>query len=482
MSTENGRPRNGVLLGAAIDCPGGSGRDGDGEDAPPGRLVDRTDSRERAVLMRAFSNGNTRLTDDQPDLGVACAAVIRSAQCVEKGIAAVDRFRHTGGALSTAPVVPVPVRKEARPEAAEERTVSRRRPAVAGMWRRLIWPVTGAGAVFDSAFVGSVVQQILDVGPDTVQYWLAYLPGLAIAVCLLAAGTFLAERMAAVREARSIGEAGRGTRRWWGPLVAPWLFTLAVLGLIATCGVVRVLIAVEDSGDGYLELFQPVVVVLLLLLGVAAVATKLLSHDPEAAAAAEEARRTGAAEKALRKRTEVAEKALRKRTEVAEKALRKRMKAADELTDEARKALVSHVTAWFALKTALDATEQGARRHVEDASTALVEERARMGTAGTFEFPLQAAAWPPEQSPEPACARRGALVPVQPQGGPEIRLDLLGEAGQVLEGHCPDDLARRLRKALKKLDRQWSPADSCDDEILGDGQEPGSRLGEEVAG
>ncbi|MFE9171070.1 hypothetical protein ACFYNZ_16340 [Streptomyces kebangsaanensis] len=468
MSTENGRPRNGVLLGAAIDCPGGSKRDGDGEDAPPVRLVDRTDSRERAVLMRAFSNGNTRLTEDQPDLGAACAAVVKSGQRVERGITAVDRFRRTGGALSTEPVPPVAVRKDARPEAAEERTATRRRPRVAGMWRRLVWPVTGAGALFDSAFVGSVIQQVLDVGPGTVQYWLAYLPGLGIAVCLLAAGTLLAEHMASVREARSADAAGRGgegrdSRRWWRrPLAVPWLFTFAVLGLIATCGVVRVLIAVQDSGDGYLTLFQPVVVVLLLLLGIAAVATKLLSHDPEAAADAEEARLTRKAEKALRKHTEA-----------AEKALRKRMKAADELTDEARKALVAHVTAWFTLKAALDATEQGARRHVEDASTDLVEERARTGTAGTFEFPLRAAAWPPERVSKTACARQGTLVSVQTQGGPEIRLDLLGEARQVLTGHHPDGLARRLRDALEELDRQWGPADPSDDETLGDEEAAG---------
>ncbi|MFJ3416949.1 hypothetical protein ACIPN8_11430 [Streptomyces sp. NPDC086082] len=455
MNRENGSAtRNGVVLGAAKDCPGGWDRDT--EEASPVRLVDRTESRERAVLMRAFSTGNSLLTDDRPGLGEPCAAVVRSAQRVERGIAAVDRFRRTGGALPTVTSAPVAVvgTGEAA-EAKQVRTVQPRRPRVAGMWRRLVWPVTAAGAVFDAAYVGSVVQQILDVDKGSVQYWLAYLPGLAISICLLAAGTFLAERMALVRAARANAEADRGGRHGWRPLVAPWLFTLTVLGFIATCGVVRVLIATEDSDDIYLAFFQPIVVVLLLLLGVAAVATKLLSHDPEGAADAERARLERNEEKAERKRVRAAEQEQRARVESAEKALRKRMKAADELDGEARAALVAHVTAWFALKTSLDAAEQGSRRQVEDAATGLVEERARTGVAGTFDFPLREADWPDERVPKIPCVPQGVLVPKRFEGGPRIRLDLLDEARKVLEDHRPDALSQRLEKALKKLNRQW---------------------------
>ncbi|MFG2956296.1 hypothetical protein ACGF5O_21555 [Streptomyces sp. NPDC048291] len=449
MNAENGRAaRNGVVLGAAKDCPGGQGA----EEAPPVRLVDRTDSRERAVLMGAFSAGNALLADDRAGLGAACATVVRSAQRVESAIAAVDRFRRIGGALPAVRETPVAVVGEtAGAEDAPARTVPARRPRVAGMWRRLVWPVTGAGAVFDAAFMGSVIQQILDVDTDSLQYWLAYLPGVAIAVCLLAAGTFLAERTAAVREARAEAGADRGGRYWWRPLVVPWLLTLALLGLIVVCGVVRVLIATEESEDSYLALFQPVVVVLLLLLGAAAVATKLLSHDPEAASDAEEARLTRKAEKARR----TGDRA-------AEKALRKRMKAADELGDEAREALVGHVTAWFALKASLDGTELGARRHVEDAATGLVEERARTGMAGTFEFPLRAAEWPPERVPGIRCAPRGVFGPAPSGDGPRIRLDLLAEARAVLEKHRPDDFSCRLDDSLGKLNRQWGDEDPSD--------------------
>ncbi|MFK0284170.1 hypothetical protein ACIQVL_27430 [Streptomyces sp. NPDC090499] len=460
MNEENGRAaRNGVVLGAAKDCPGGQ----DAQEAPPVRLVDRTDSRERAVLMGAFSSGNALLVDDRAGLGAGCATVVGSAQRVESAIAAVDRFRRIGGALPAVPETPVAVLPEtAGAQDAPERTGPARRPRVAGMWRRLVWPVTGAGAVFDAAFMGSVIQQILDVGSGSVQYWLAYLPGVAIAVCLLAAGTFLAERTALVREARADAGADRGGRYRWRPLVVPWLLTLALLGLIVVCGVVRVLIATEESDDSYLALFQPVVVVLLLLLGAAAVATKLLSHDPEAAADAEEARLTRKAEKARRKRDRAAVTERRVRAETAEKALRKRMKAADGLGDEAREALVAHVAAWFALKASLDAAELGARRHVEDAATGLVQERARTGMAGTFEFPLRAAEWPPERVPRIRCAPRGLFV-AEPSGdGPRIRLDLLAEAREVLERHRPDDFSRRLDDSLGKLNRQWGDDDPSD--------------------
>ncbi|MEW2301326.1 hypothetical protein AB0958_15315 [Streptomyces sp. NPDC006655] len=459
MNSENGHTaRGGVVLGAAKNCP--NGWEPDPRDAPSVRLVDRTDSRERAVLMRAFSAGNSVLTDDRSGLGTACAAVVRSAQRVAGAIAAVDRFRHTGGVLPALPALPAPPVAVVRGVAAgvvEERSQEvSRRPRVAGMWRRLVWPVTAAGALFDAAFMGSVVQQILDVDQGSVQYWLAYLPGLAISVCLLAAGTFLAERMALVREGREAAAvAGHGSRYWWRPLVVPWLFVLAVLGLIVTCGVVRVLIATEDSGDSYLALFQPVVVVLLLLLGIAAVATKLLSHDPEAAADAEAARFTRKAREAERKRERDAEKERRVHAATAQKALRKRMKAADELDGAARDALVAHVTAWFALKAALDGAEQDARRQVEDAASGLVEERARTGMAGMFDFPLRAAEWPTEGISVIPCAPQGVLMPARFEPGPQIRLDLLAEARELLRRHHPDGLSGRLDDALAALDRQW---------------------------
>ncbi|MEU6537948.1 hypothetical protein [Streptomyces sp. NPDC047000] len=458
---KNRAPRvpDGVVLSAARDCPGGRGPDGEAaETPPPVRLVDRTDSRERAVLMRAFSNANTRLTDDQPALGKACATVVRSAQRVERGIAAVDRFRRTEGVLPTAPdgappAAPTALRRTARPEPdsrTQDRTTATAHNPLRDtlLWRRLVWPVTAAAAVFDAAFVGSVIQQLLEAEKDEVQYWLAYLPGLATAVCLQAAGAFLAERTAAVRKARAAAATGDGdadgtaaaadrreARRRWRPLVAPWLFTLAVLGLIAGLGVVRVMMAVESSGDAYLTRYQPVIVLLLLLLSVAAVAAKLLAYDPEAAGAAAEDRRT----------------------KKAAKARKKHRKAADELSDEARKALVAHVAAWDALKAALDATEQGARRHVEDASTDLMEERARTGTAGTFDLPLRTVTWPPERTAKTPCAHRRLLAPVPPEGGPEIRLDLLTETWETLTAHHPAGLDRRLRKALADLDRPRNP-------------------------
>jgi hypothetical protein len=256
--------------------------------------------------------------------------------------------------------------------------------------------------------------------------------------------------------------------------VVPWLFVLTILGLIVTCGVVRVLIATEDSGDSYLALFQPVVVVLLLLLGIAAVATKLLSHDPEAAADAEAARLTKKAHKAERKREQGAERERRVHAATAEKALRKRMKAADELNDVARDALVAHVATWFALKAALDGAEQDAHKQLEDAASSLVEERARTGMAGTFDFPLRGTEWPTEGISVIPCAPQGVLMPTRFEPGPQIRLDLLAEARKVLKRHHPEGLSDRVDNALKALNRQWQgPREAESETGEGRGDEPG---------
>ncbi|MFJ6128780.1 hypothetical protein ACIQKE_27250 [Streptomyces griseoviridis] len=480
MSAENGRARNGVVLGAATDCPCATGPDGE-DGPPPVRRVDRTDSRERAVLMRAFSDSNSRLTEGQRELGAAGGAVVRSAQRVERGIRTIDRFRLADRQRPLVHLADAIGILSARREEAETAagTTALRRPRVALMWRRLVWPVTVASAVFDAAFVGSVVQEILNVDVDRLQYWLAYLPGLAIGVCLLAAGTFLAHRLAGVRETRA-GGAGDGTGRrgddgFWRrsrPLVLPLLSVVAILGLIATCGMVRVRIAVAD-GDSYLALYQPVIVVLLLFLGIAAVAAKVLSHDPEAAGDA-----------ALANVTRVAEKRLAKRTKKAEKALDQRMRAVDDLAEGARGALVAHATAWFALKTAVDAAEQAARRQVEDASTGLVEERARTGTAGVFDFPLRSASWPLERNPRNGTGPgRGGLVQLDPPGRLEIRLDLLDEFRKVLDNHHPDGLARRLKEALDLLDLEWGTGEGPDDRPRGaEATPPPRRRPDEEAG
>ncbi|MER7968752.1 hypothetical protein ABTX35_07045 [Streptomyces sp. NPDC096080] len=447
MSADNGRARNGAVLGAATDCPCAHGHDCS-EGPPPVRRVDRTDSRERAVLMRAFSNSNSRLTEGQRALGKAGTALVRSALRVERGIRSIDRYRlaarqdpsvHLARSLGLLSAV------RAEVDAEGARATPLRRPRAAPMWRRLVWPVTVAGAAFDAAFVGSVFQQVLDIDTDKLQYWLAYLPGLTVGVCLLAAGTFLARRLAQVREARAAGAAGGGSPARWRPLLLPWLFITVVLGMIATCGVVRVQMAANEI-DGYLTLFHPVVVVLLLFLGVAAVATKVLSYDPEA---------TGDA--ALARLTKARSKKLAKRAEAVEKALDKRMRAVDNLSKEALAALVAHAAAWFALKEAVDAEEQAVRRQVEDAATGLVEERARTGTAGTFDFPLRSTSWPLERNPRSDSGpARGVLVQqLHPPGRPETRLELLDDFRKLLLNHRPEGLERLLREALDRLDRQW---------------------------
>ncbi|MCF2130861.1 hypothetical protein L1I79_31215 [Strepomyces sp. STD 3.1] len=436
MSTANGTKGSaqGRLLPAAVRCPGGEHPgDGIGNAPPPNRLVNRTDSRERAVLMRAFTNSSTDLTAEQARLGAACTAVVRSALRVERGIGALERFRRIE-AGRRAPRTAAPARP---PEHGEQATAIPRARRAALMWRLLLWPVTIASAVFDSAFIASIVQQLLNVRSDSVHYWLAYLPGIGIAVCLLAAGSFLAEQLQDLQEAREATGAPRrpphSVRKWLWQLKSSLLFVAAVLSLTVMCGVVRVSMAVEESGEPVLERYQWVMIALLLFLAVSSVTAKVLSHNPAPAETATDG--------------------------ASAKDLKKRCRTADNLAAKARKAMARHVTAWFALKAAVDGAEQRARKRVEDASAGLVEERARTGTAGSFEFPLESPAWPVEQQPTIACAA-AAVTPLRRTGEPQIRIDLLDEAGKILKDHRHDHLSRRLHEVLADLDRLWGPDES----------------------
>ncbi|MEU9066658.1 hypothetical protein AB0E06_07285 [Streptomyces sp. NPDC048109] len=434
-NSTNGRAQ-GRLLPAAVRCPGGENLgDGIGNAPPPNRLVNRTDSHERAVLMRAFTHGGTDLVDEQSRLGAACTAVVRSALRVERGIGAIERFRRIE-ADRRAPRTAAPARPQ---EHGEQATMIPRPRRAAIMWRLLLWPVTIASAVFDSAFIASIVQQLLNVRADSVHYWLAYLPGIGIAVCLLAAGSFLAEQLQVVQEAREATDASRRPRypalEWLWRLKSSLLFITAVLSLIVMCGVVRVSMAVEESGEPVMERYRWVMIALLMFLAVSSVTAKVLSHNPAAASTATDG--------------------------ASAKALKTRCRTADNLADKALKAMAQHVTAWFALKAAADAAEQRARKRVEDASTDLVEERARTGTAGSFEFPLESPAWPLEQQPAMACApAAAAITPARRPGEPRLRIDLLDEARKILDDHRHDHLSRRLHDVLAGLDQLWGPDES----------------------
>ncbi|MFJ5559353.1 hypothetical protein ACIQCD_18555 [Streptomyces sp. NPDC093250] len=426
MSTDNGRVPRHLLLSAPTRCPDDE-CDGGAESLPPARLVNRTDNRERAILMRAFSEGNTGLTDDQPGLGTRCAAVVRSALHVEGRISAIARFRCTQA------VPEPPGSTEGEISRATTDTAAPAPGQAAFLWRLLLWPVTLASAAFDSAFVASVVQQLLNAQPDSVHYWMAYLPGIGMAVCLLAAGSALAARTA--RPPHKPGKAARPGRRL-GALACRWgfpgLFTALVLGLIGTCGFVRVTMAVNTQSDPVLEQYQWVMVALLLLLSIASVVAKYLSHDPTAVAYPEHRK--------------------------AAKALARRGRTAERLADEARKALTLHVTAWFTLKAEVDAARQRALRHVEDASTSLVEERARTGQAGPFDFPLESSSWPPEhRSAKPCALPLEALTAAPDRREPEVRIILLDEAQSILADHHHNALTRRVREAIESLDQLWGP-------------------------
>ncbi|QDI71040.1 hypothetical protein CD934_21880 [Streptomyces calvus] len=392
--------------------------------------------------MRAFSDANSLLAKGQRELGAACAAVVKSAHDVDRGIGALDRFQRIGGALPAPGTSDTPSHSTPLVNA-----VPPHRPRPARLWKWLVWPVSLLAAFFDSVFVASTIHEVLGLSEDEqVQYWLAYLPGVGITVCLLAVGSFLAERLAA--------EAVPGRRR---RLVEPWACVIGLLLLVMLCGAVRILIAADS--DAYLVVYAPVILVLLLLLGIAAIVTKVRSYDPAGIAEAEERR-------ASRKAVEGG----RKHAKAVGRGLAERMKAADDLSDRTRKALTAHVTEWFALKTTFDTMEQAARRHVEDAATGLVEERTRTGLAGAFDFPLATTDWPDE----PGLREARGQYPERRREGPGIEWDLLSEAEHVLDLYHPDGFADRLRRVLGELDRQWSAHGPAEDAVIAEVEEPGA--------
>ncbi len=420
---------------------------------PAGRTVDRTDSRERAILMRAFTTANTQLASAQAELGAGAAKVIRSAERARGGIEAVERLT-----LGRSPARARGSARRLELAHATDGPEDLRRSST--LWRKVILPLAlVVGAVFEAAFMASIVQEVIGVGKGSWEWWLAYLPGLGITVCLLAAGTLLAESVFRFRaradrrlERRRTGFRSAVTGRWkregpstekraetdlpWPNMTAPVLLTVGILGMVAVWAYLRTARAAAEFH--HLEQYRPAVVVLLLMLSASAVLAKVLAHNPYA-----------------------------DRAERVRKATEKTEDSAVKLLKAAREDLALHATSWSALSSATVLAENRAHHTLDDACIALVEERSRTGAAGGFDFPLGVTVWP-----YPADDEGTGLAPADTL--PRLRLEQLDEIREVLRTNAPSRLHDRLERVAERLNSQWGEA--ADDTAVRESgiQEPGA--------
>jgi hypothetical protein len=304
------------------------------------------------------------------------------------------------------------------------------------MWRGLVWVTVGLAAIFDTTFVGNLVQRILGVGTSSPMYYLAYLPGIGMALCLLAAGTVLGEHL--FRRRSRINQRGVRSRLnpwlalrrlfWdWRPdaqtrepddlplprLLGPMVFTVAIIGLLGTGAYVRATLA----GQNFVRLasLQPMFVVLLLLLSIAAIAVKALSHNPYADSA-KDARR------------------------LVERATRE----ATALIERARESVCRHTRTWIRLKSTVASAEGNARRVVEQACARILEDRWHRGAGGPLQLPLAIPRWPRESD-----------EPYPESTLPVLEFELLDYARGIARRYHPDQLEKTLADAVGELHAQF---------------------------
>ncbi|TDC49522.1 hypothetical protein E1258_27115 [Micromonospora sp. KC207] len=389
----------------------------------------RPEDLEAAALLRAFGSGNVALLASQAALDSAGDQVVERYHAAQAAIDAIDRF------VSRERVV------EAR-RAEQTVTQSHANDGAENLRRRVlpkwaVWVVLALAAVFDVAFVANVVQRIFGAGPSEIVYYIAYLPGIGMALCLLAAGQSLAEHLfrhrVRVTRSRRRGPLNpwlllrRALWHWrpeeqtrqehdlpWPRLAGPVILAVLAVGVLAAGAYVR---STQAKSFAALVSFQPVFVGLLVLLSVSAIAVKVLSHNPYADRAKEVAKDI---------------------TDLEEQA--------KELTDAGRSELVAHRKAWNNLKSAITSAEGEAVRVVEEECARILDDRGRRGVEGPLRLPLTVLRWP-EEGTEPSAE------PVLPA----LRLDILQHARDVAAQHDPQSLQKAFDTLVAALHQQFRP-------------------------
>ncbi|MEU1315378.1 hypothetical protein [Streptomyces tibetensis] len=479
MNGSNGSQHGGARE-APIPCPKSFlPLVGPGVPGPTERPADPVDSRERAVLMRAFAQANTGLAKAQRHLGDLGTVMVETFQSALTAIDAVERF--TNGRTADEARSRVGVVRARHSADGPEGLRRSRKP-----WSWLQWVMLGLSGLFDLPFVGQATAQALSVGPgdlwQNVVYGLSFLVALGVSTLQFALSCWLARSLfrlrvraahrtervrrapwPALRHALRLDGPRTETRRPddlpWSAPVLPVLANLLLLGLVATTAYTRA----DQSNPLAFDTAGTVMAMFLIVsLGLATSATAVLAHNPYAEAHKSAAATASDAEE-----------------------------SADRLVSEARQRLVAHSTSWHRLRSALEQAEADAHRAVDDACVLIVEERADSGVAGSLELPLRGYAWPvgPGRDPAGADGRSGL---------PRLRLEILEHGDGLLDRYAPDLLEKWLEDTVDELNAQFAqpdteppappaPEDAPGDHATGgnppgpDQAPPGTRATEEAA-
>lgn len=404
-------PVSPVLLGSPMTPP------------PTPRLEDI----EAAALLRAFGSGNAALLASQPALDEASDRVVERYHAAHAAIDEISRLVARQKVYEARRAESDVTERHANdgPEDLRRRAVPK--------W--MVWIVLLLAAIFDAAFVGTVVQSIFGVGPDSLLYRLAYLPGVGLALCLLASGHSLAEHMFRHKVRATRARRRKPTNPWqvlrkvfwhwrseeqtredrdlpWARLAGPVFFAVLAVGVLAAGAGVRALDS-STSRPAYIPVFMG----LLVLLSVSAIAVTVISHNPYADSAAKANRDVSTVEK-----------------------------QAKSLVGAARKELVAHSKAWNYLRSTITTAEGDAVRIVEEECARILEDRGRRGVEGPLRLPLTVLRWP-EEGEEPTSE---SVLPA-------LRLEILQNARDVASRHSPNTLQDAFDRVVAALHQQFRP-------------------------
>ncbi len=398
-----------------------------------GRPVDPVDSQECATLTRAFTRGNSGLAEAQPTLGEMGSALHTTFQSAREAIESVSLFtaQHSAGRARD------DVRK-VRDRHSADGPESLRHGRSPWVW--LQWVMLVFSALFELPFVGEAVVRLLDV-PDPDGLWstavhlFAYLAAIGVSCLQFALASALARSLfrLRVRQGRHTERARRSPRAAWrhlwrldGPAVEarqphdlPWpgltlpvLSNALLIGLLAATAHSRAKqshqVTATFGEHGYL-----MAVFVLIALSLATLTTTVLAHNPYTESHKEAKESLSGAEAQMRK-----------------------------LVPAARESITTHGASWHRLFAAVEQTAADARRVVDDACAAIVDERADTGVAGLLELPL----------------REYALPVLDGRGGsatPRLRLEVLDHYADLLSWYSPDLLEHLLDGVVHELRLQF---------------------------